>query len=341
MCLLLGPAGGVFAQEGSAWSGEALVASQDEAERARALKPALTQALIKASGDSSLASDGRLTGVLERADSMVKGYTYREAIDRGPNGVAVTRLVLVAEFDPGAIQRALNELDRPFWEPNRPATLVWLVIDDGTKKTIASATQVAALEALTSHARERGVPLKFPLVDIDDRVDAETLWSGSPQAALTAAQRYKTPAALIARLAKGASGWTGRFTLVDALGAENWSVQYADSSSVLVAAAAGLADRMAQRYAVSASERVVADYWIWIANIKDPSDYGKVLKYLDTVSVMSAVTAEGSDGDRLLVKATLAVAPDRLRQVFALSNVLAFDDGASVEAGQLALRLVQ
>src|SRR5687768_12896009 len=72
------------------------------------------------------------------------------------------------------------------------ATLVWLVIDDGTRKTVASAAQVAALTPMTTKAAERGIVLRFPELDGNDlaRIDADTLWSGDPRKALAAAQRY-------------------------------------------------------------------------------------------------------------------------------------------------------
>ena len=66
-----------------------------------------------------------------------------------------------------------------------PATLVWLVIDDGTRKTVASASQVAALGAMTGVAAERGIELKFPTLDGSDlaRVDAD-LQGGHEQVVL-------------------------------------------------------------------------------------------------------------------------------------------------------------
>src|SRR5688572_165898 len=125
-------------------------------------------------------------------------------------------------------------------------TLVWLVIDDGTRKTIASAAQVAALTPMTTKAAERGIALAFPELDGNDlaRIDADTLWSGDPRKALAAAQRYRAAQALVARLSRSGASWNGRMTLVDAYGAEEWLAQHPDSSSVLVDAASGLADRL-------------------------------------------------------------------------------------------------
>ena len=221
--------------------------------------------------------------------------------------------------------------------------LVWLVIDDGTRKTIASAAQVAALGALTETAAARGVVLRFPTLDGNDlaRVDADTLWSGDPRKALAAAQRYGTPTVLVARLSRSGAEWRGRMTLVDAFGSESYEAQHADSSSVLAAAATGLADRLAQRSAAAEGERVVADHELWIAGLRGAGDYGRALRYLESLPVVESVTPEGADGDRLLVKARLNVRLERLQQLLALGDTMALDDPAPPAGSQAVLRLLR
>src|SRR5688572_21499826 len=145
---------------------------------------------------------------------------------------------------PAAVSAAAAAESAPAPAPR--GTLVWLVIDDGTRKTIASAAQVAALTPMTTKAAERGIALAFPELDGNDlaRIDADTLWSGDPRKALAAAQRYRASQVMVARLSRSGATWNGRMTLVDAYGAEEWQAQHPDSSSVLVDAASGLADRL-------------------------------------------------------------------------------------------------
>lgn len=222
-----------------------------------------------------------------------------------------------------------------------PPTLVWLVIDDGTRKTIASATQVAALGAMTGVATQRGIELKFPTLDGSDlaRVDADLLWGGDPRKALAAAKRYGTPVTLIARLSRNGSQWQGRMTLVDAYGSEDYVTQHAESSSVLADAAAGLADRLEKRQLVAASERVVADHYLWIAGLRSAADYGRALKYLESLPVVEAIAPEGAEGDRLLVKARLNVPPERLAQMLSLGNTMLVDDAPPPPGSQAVLQL--
>jgi hypothetical protein len=224
---------------------------------------------------------------------------------------------------------------------DRSGTLVWLVIDDGTRKTIASAAQVAALTPMTTTAAGRGIALRFPELDGNDlaRIDADTLWSGDPRKALAASQRYGATQALVARLSRSGATWNGRMTLVDAYGADEWLAQHPDSSSVLVDATAGLADRLDKRRALAVSERVVADHVLWIDEVRSPSDYGRALRYLESLPVVEAVTPEGADGERLLVKARLTVRLERLQQMLALGDTLRLDDAAVAPGSPAVLRL--
>ncbi|HET7843965.1 MAG TPA: DUF2066 domain-containing protein [Xanthomonadales bacterium] len=321
------------------YSGEALVTSQDEAERTRALAPALLQALVKASGDAAVATDPRATPVLEQANALLQRFSYRQTVDTVA-GQPIARTWLVAQFDPAGIERALAGMGRSTWA-ERPPTLVWLVIDDGAAKRVATAAQVEALGALTREAEQRGVVLKFPQMDPQDfaTADPERLWDGAPAKALEGAARYGAPAALVARLDRSGGGWRGRFTLVDGGGSTDWSASYADANSVLAAGANGLADRLAQRYAIPAADRQPGDYQLWIADVRSPIDYGTVLEYLGNLSIVGSVVPVGADGDRMLVQVHLEVTLGRLRQLLALQEVLQFDDTVETVGAQATLRL--
>lgn len=349
--ILLGPAvfllallalGSAHAEVVDLYTGTAPVASQDEAERTRALRAALVSALVRASGDSTLTGDARLAPLLEQAPQWVQNFGYRQEVEATGGSTPVVRDYLQARFDPVQVAAGLESLGRSVWG-ERPRTLLWLVIDDGSTRRIASAAQVSALDALTRHARERGISIQLPTMDAEDlaRVDANTLWEGSSAAAYAASARYGTPIALVVRLARSGAGWTARFGLADGGRGDSWSGTFADANAALVAAAGGLADRLAQRFAVAATERVVGDYTINIAGINSAEDFARVQSYLAGLSVISTFATTGAEGTTLTVAATLTVSPARLRQVLAVGGVLAFDDGALADARRIGLRLVR
>lgn len=330
------------AQPVDLYTGSAAVASQDEAERGRVLGKALTSALVRASGDSTLAADPRLPAQLEQASRWLQTYGYRQEVEPGPGGAPQVREYLQARFDPAGVQGALAALGRGVWG-ERPRTLLWLVIDDGSARRIAAASQVSALSALTRRARDRGIEVALPRMDAEDlaRIDPDTLWGGPSSSALAAASRYGTPVALVVRLSRAGAGWQARSSLVDGGRPDDWSGTFADASAALAAAADGLADRLAQRFAVAAAERVVAQYEVAVAGVDSPDDFARVLSYLGTLSVVQSVTPVGAEGSSLSLAVTFTVGPARLRQVLALGGVLAFEEGALAADRRIALRLLR
>jgi hypothetical protein len=338
LCAMQAPAAEVI----DLYSGTAPVANQEAVERTRALGPALVSALVRASGDSTVAGDSRLATQLENATQWLQSFGYRQEVETGPGGTPVVREYLAARFDPSGVQSALAALGRSVWG-ERPQTLLWLVIDDGSTRRIASAAQVSALGALTRHARERGVSIQLPQMDAEDsaRIDADTLWGGPSSAALAAAGRYGTPVALVVRLARSGSGWNARFTLADGGRADDWAGNFTDANAALQAAAGGLADRLAQRYSVAAAERVVSDYLISVSGVDSAEDFARVAAYLGGLSVVSAASPSAAEGTTLTLAVTLTVTPARLRQVLAIGGVLAFDDAALAQDRRIGLRLVR
>jgi hypothetical protein len=331
----------------STYAGEVPVATQDEDERDSALGPALVNALVKASGDPGLRNEAQEVAQANAA-GLLRQYSYRQ-VEESVDGKTEVRTLLVAQFDRAGVEDLLTQLGRAVWSGPRPPVLVWLLIDDGALKRIASDAQSSALGALTGAASERGLTLQFPRMDLEDtqRADPEALWSGPASSAAEATKRYATPYALIARLSRTATGWSGRFTLTDGSTGTDWTASGADSNTVLTAGANGLAERLMRRYSIAPEEREVADFRVAVAGLRSAADYGTVLEFLGNLPAVGAAVPEGADGERLLLKLTLNVSLERFRQMLALERVLEFDDTPPAEGQpqpegvQATLRLVQ
>jgi hypothetical protein len=326
------------------FSGEALVAGQDDAEREKALPQALAQALVRASGDAGLVNEPTLAAKLAaQAPTLVRQFSYRVVSEPDVSGVLAQRLYLVAQFDPAGVSAMLAELKRPLWG-ERPPTLVWVLIDTGVSKSIAGAAQVHALGPLTRPAELRGIPLKFPQMDADDqaKLDPQTAADAPPAQVLAASQRYGTPLVFVVRLARTGSTWTGRFTLIEQFGAassEEWKTAYSDAASVLQAAGTGLADRLAGRYAAVGVQTKPTEFRVWVEGLHNATDYGRAVRYLSSVTGIKSVETEAARGDRLLLKLTLTMTLERFKQVLEFEhklNVVALESADGAQA-RLAL----
>jgi hypothetical protein len=307
------------------YEGEAVLAAGQGDQDEGALRAALAQVLVKVSGDRSVAADAGLSAVLADARRIALTVSARSLADG-------TR-VLVANFDPGAVHDLLGALGRPVWHDDRPPLLVWLGIDDGQHKQIASANQVSALGAMTERARARGIPMLLPQMDGVDqnRINPVTLWAAPPQTVIAAGQRYGVQAMLVIRLTRG-TPWQARYTLIDGRSYEEWTQNDAQSNALLGAAIDGAADRLARRYAVEPLGSAIGGVDWWVEGVRSAQDYATVVGYLGKLEFVRDVRVLRAEGDRLQLHLDLAVGERRLRQLLALDGRIELLDPAAPEA---------
>jgi len=304
----------------------ALAAGQDEASEA-ALRQALTQVLVKVSGDRSLAHDPALAAALSGARAMALTVARRAALSADGSDR------LAANFDPGRVHDLLATLGRPVWHSDRPVVLVWLVIDDGVQKQIANAGQIAALSDMTERAHLRGVPMLLPRMDGVDqnRLNPVTLWAAPPQTVLAAGQRYGVQTMLVLRLTRG-DPWRARYTLIDGRNYEEWEQSDAQSSVLLAAGIDGASDRLARRYAVEPEGTSLGVVEWWVDGIASAEDYAAVVGYLGRMEFVRSAQPLRAESGRLLLRLDLGVGQRRLRQLLAIDGRLQWAEGADVTA---------
>lgn len=309
------------------YSGSVAVANESATERARGLPIALREVLVKVSGSTDTAEQPEILAALGSAADYLVDSNYRQQVRNGSNGVNSTVLNLVANFSAEGVNRLLRSAGRPVWTNQRPRVLVWLVIESGTARQVASSTQTAALGALMRTAEERGFELVLPEWDYTDQARApiESLWLGDLRSVKAASTRYGTTSALLARLRRTDDGWNSRYSLI-ALGrnarAEEWQAIHASASAALEDAVAGSANRLAARYATSPEDLVNGTYTVRVEHVRSGADYGRTLRYLKDLDVVRDVEPVGASADQLELRVDLGVTPRRLAVILAADEVL-------------------
>ena len=113
----------------------------------------------------------------------------------------------------------------PVWGPERPLTLLWVAVDDGvggrallganetTELGAPTTPQMTALlttvrEEIVAAADERGLPIAWPLLDLEDlnAVTFTDVWGGFEDRIVAASTRYRADAVLIGRVRPGLAG---------------------------------------------------------------------------------------------------------------------------------------
>lgn len=279
---------------GNLYESRVPVASQDRDARNDAIRIAFAEVLVRVSGKVDIAESLDYPGIqeaIERATRYAQQFRFFTATPP-PSDPKAPKLVLWVRFDEQAVNKVLHTHQLPVWGDTRPATLVWLVIDNrGSRELIGNDLKNSNHIALQKRAAMRGVPLRFPLLDLTDRssLRVSDVWGNFESTILAASQRYQTEAVLVGRVYQGYSGyWNARWSLYTDGRRQDWTVTGSVIDEVLDPGIDKTAESLAVRYA-QVGQVDDGQVLVQVNDIKSLADYNKVIKYLRSLSHVSAV----------------------------------------------------
>lgn len=173
------------------------VAVDDRGSRTQraATREALSQLLVKLTGQGDISSYQALQAISDDANRYLRAYRYTEE-----NG----QLYFVAEFERQQIESVLIRERLPIWGNRRPDALLWLAVEDenGERRIVDDGQLNDFSVTARLQAEARGVPLTLPLMDLDDalRINAYDVWGLFPRQLNQAAARYNVDFVLGARI---------------------------------------------------------------------------------------------------------------------------------------------
>lgn len=215
--------------------GEAIITGRDNLdERARGVRLALVQVLVKLSGDDRVADHPSLPPILADAESFMLRYEYEDR-KKGiqisdEQGTRDRSYHFRVDFDPDAVHGILGRLGLGPWHPDRPRLLVALAVTDHGGPFIVGTEVgrgIGQRETLMLDARRRGIPLVLPKMDSMETMAVSyrevAAVSGSAVGALAAA--YGADAMLVGTMAITSDGyWDTDWTLLADGMPIHWSV---------------------------------------------------------------------------------------------------------------------
>ncbi len=300
---------------------EVPVESQDREERQEAIRTGLNQVLVRVTGSNQVLTSPAIEAALTQPTRYVQRFRYRKQEQAGG-----AQLVLWVRFDESVITKLLHDNQIPVWGRTRPATLLWLVVDDRRKRRLISNDMTAeARDIIEQQAKLRGLPLRLPLYDLTDRANLSItdLWGNFEDAILQASSRYQTEAVLVGRVYRAATNsWSGRWTLYSQGRQQNWQTSGESLQVALLPGISQTTESLAQRYTQVESVITSDRLRVKVAGVNGLPDYERVVRYLislDAVSQVQPDTISESDVIFTLIsrRGRLAVS-----QAIALGDIL-------------------
>lgn len=339
--LLLAPAALVAMPVSGLYEAEVRVADQSDANRGQALRSALTEVLVKLTGDSAAASKPALAELVKQPDRYLLQYRYREREMPGETGEATaTTLWLQASFDANALDAALRNANVAAWGRERPSTLVWLAEADSAAQGVAGMEQSTDLLApVLEQAKRRGLPLLLPLMDLQDAASlpARAIVNAEADKIAEASARYPADVVLAVSVRAGAvatASWLAQFS--DGTSA-SWDSSGDSRAAALTSGMDELAERLAARYAPRGqASGGVEQITLLVEAVNSLQDYARTQTYLAGLSGVSRVEVSRVRNDRVTFLVEARSGSEALRSAIRLGRTL---DERGGSGGEFEYRL--
>lgn len=274
---------------------EIVVQGQGDAERIRAYREGMTAVVLKITGEERWLRNSNVERAIRDAQSYVQEVSYRTS-----SGPLEQRNFISVRFDRALVDRMLNDAGIPVWDQNRPAVMLWLSVQsaDGRRELLSADSDHPLLDIVREFSRLRGIPLLFPLLDLEDRrnLPTDVAWSLDEQAIRQASARYGADAILSGRVLESPSG--------ELVGL--WQFLFRDNVESFDSF-----ERDLKVYAESALERITAQIASHFGLIKlaqsvqvtlrveavdSAKDYVDLLQYIQDLAVVESASASLLDG---------------------------------------------
>ncbi len=275
------------------------VVTQSREERELVVRDALKAMLMRISGRNDAALLAEDETLVPRPTRLVQQFRYRkfaadEVIPPVAEGEKPYRQKLWLRFTASAIGDLLRQHGFPVWGKNRPAILLWLVVDDQRHRVLMGNNMDHAARTLVAEeAKKHGLPVRLPLLDLADqsRIQVTDVWGNFEDTILSASARYHTEAVLVGRIYLGyGKTWFGRWSLYNTGQRDDWQVNGTESLRAAIREGLNkttelLSQRFAQVDTLLDKEQVI----VKVRNIADLKSYNLAMRYLQGLNVVSAV----------------------------------------------------
>jgi hypothetical protein len=304
------------------YEAEVAVPSQASADRLKAIQQGFQQVLVKVTGQSTILTVPAVRTLNQQARSFVQQYRYSSR--PLPDGDGEQRYLWV-QFNQAALDKALWDQGIQVWGRARPSTLVWLAIEDGTQRYLVNANTAEVLHAeLMAQAKRRGIPVFFPLLDLQDQrlIKFSDVWGNFRQAILTASERYNMEAVLVGKGRRSETGyWEMNWTYYFQGQTFNW-LTHKSLEQNIASVIDNTADLLSARFALKSGsgEQAIS---LQVLGISRLEDYAVVTRYLESLSMItsvettlvdegSAVFRLGLRGDQSTLAQALSLGADKI-----------------------------
>lgn len=332
------------AQVAGLYEAELPVESADTSALPESFRLGLQKVLVKITGRKNVLGSADVKSALKNAGAYVQQYAFvdnpafdvRKGVsqDNSPSIIQVS-------YQKAAVMTLLNGAGQPVWGSNRPSVLVWSVVDeDRTRRFLSGSEREPLVDVMRSSAKDWGVPLFFPVMDLEDEssLSVSDVWGGFLLPVQAASKRYQADLVLLLKISVQRSGqWLIQGTLLSG----DQSTQFESHASEVHQAADGIVEQVAglvaDKYAVVRAQGGVGEVTLIVGGVTDYSDYSSVIKYVRSLAPVTQVIPEFVERDTVKLKLKIHGYADKLQQYIGLDSALVPEMGGGLSGDEYSI----
>ena len=317
-------------QSAKLYETEVIVDSQDRGERASAINSAFYRVLVKITGRPKAELMAHFSAKKLNPSQYLQQFRYRDITPAELNEhiTSLNAQVLWVAFDSNSLNKLIFSENIAFWGKVRPTILVWLAVEDGSDRYLLTReNNFDITEALLAGGRERGLTLRLPVMDAEDRrnIQFADVWGDFGTTVLEASERYQAGAVLSGRLYRTVTNALAvKWTFYHPEGVERWQHHGdpIDRQLVYTSGVHHVADYLSEQFSEVLSEHAGTEVVLDVAAVHGVTDYAKVLEHLREFETVADVRIARLSGRTARYELQLRGTVEGLKKVIMLGEVL-------------------
>ncbi|MDH5355970.1 MAG: DUF2066 domain-containing protein [Gammaproteobacteria bacterium] len=332
--LMIQPANAVTV--GDLYTIELPVADQTTSLRLEAFTEAFKRVVVKASGSDDALQSPAFARPIEHSSRYVKQFSYVVRENRDEQEIDADLLYLRVNFDQNLIESLLRDNGFPVWGRERPGSLLVISYDvNETIKMVSSDTTPEIVDMLDKAALTRGLPVLFPLMDLEDMslVRVGDVISRHFEKINIMASRYTPDVLAVGQIVgRSGKGWEGDWEVRFLDQIFKWRYKDSSKEAVIDQMAKHLTRILALEYALEDHKSLDQQLLMSVSSVSGINSLIKVQQYLLSLNVVDSVRVSLIDGDMVTYQVGLRNEVEDLQRLIEFGQVLEQEDFPQLSA---------
>ena len=286
------------------YNAQIAVDDQSASQMHKAKGAGLSEVLVKVTGQTQSLKNPSIRKALDDAQIYLQQFSFSTKLVQGQ-----PQAMMELAFDKLQVNQLISNAGLPIWGTDRAAVLVWLVEDKQGTRQIVNGDGHPMVAQIMSQAQQRGMPLLWPLLDLEDQVaiDAGALWGGFRDTIKAASSRYQADAILVGRMFQDSQDlWRVEWSFwLDNI-EQKWSSEGADLAALVDPLQDRLASSLVAKFALAVNVKdldgVLQSAVLRVNQVTQFEDYLELREMLQAIEGIQRVQLHSASGATLEFK---------------------------------------